>query len=585
MIMDKIFRRATAVNVWLGKAYSDTQEINRIIEDLVNHQEQEEKWPTRPTWSTGADLMLPSDWETLVQIFSRRWFHRLWTLQEFVLAKEVNLFCGNITIDLAKLLKAARFLSDHQIWMTLSYGNVKRTIHPSILAMSSLQRVVLGDEALEVDFETLLVWVYWRSMAKIATDPRDYVFGIAGVANTLAENLGLQYEPLQVEYSLTTTQVFQAFIKRIMEGTFGIRAIAIVRQTADFYIQHPHNVRTERLPSWVPDFANRNAFGLSTNGGLRHREAKHVCQNVLGQQSAADGSQSFNISESALHVNAHRIGKIHKTSRVFPNATDLECDNFLLSLIPLLMRLPEAYRRTHHTPIEALLHILRVDVDPSTIRHTGQAFDQAAVERFLVQVLQLFVWSRSLPPYNQNGDQTISWLTHGPGHNPWMIAGLTWDFPTPRTLASRAASHQLGWVLRKGESISEDIEEIVRAGGSSCQAMRRAFGARIEATKLFILQLDDHVHNDSSESSWASQGSVNPNFLLGIGPESINGGEEIWAATGTEWPFVLERNPRQDREEEASAAFRFKGEAFVLGIMQGELFETSAPKWESIVLE
>ena len=85
--------------------------------------------------------------------FFRRWFHRLWTLQEFVLAKEVDLFCGNITIDLAKMLKAARFLSDHQIWMTLSYGNVKRTIHPSILAMSSLQRVVLGDEALEVDFE------------------------------------------------------------------------------------------------------------------------------------------------------------------------------------------------------------------------------------------------------------------------------------------------------------------------------------------------------------------------------------------------------------------------------------------------
>lgn len=70
MIMDKIFRHATAVNVWLGKAYSDTQEINRIIEDLVNHQEQEEKLPTRPTWSTGADLMLPSDWDTLVQIFS-----------------------------------------------------------------------------------------------------------------------------------------------------------------------------------------------------------------------------------------------------------------------------------------------------------------------------------------------------------------------------------------------------------------------------------------------------------------------------------------------------------------------------------
>ncbi|KAL8927091.1 MAG: hypothetical protein Q9172_001513 [Xanthocarpia lactea] len=606
MIMDKIFQRATAVDVWLGKAYPDTQEINRIIQDLVNHQEQEQKWPSRPTWFTGDDLLLPSEWETLVQIFSRRWFHRLWTLQEFVLAKEVNIFCGNVTIDFARLLKAAHFLSEHQIPMTLSYSNEKRIIHPPILPMISLQRVVQGHEILQLDFlgcfsnntaaaridyESLLVWVYWRSLGKISTDPRDYVFGIAGVANALANKMGLQYEPLKVDYSLTAPQAFENFIKRIMEGRFGIRAISMVRRTTDFAIHHPNNIRTEGLPSWVPDLANRNAFGLSTNGGLKHIEARHVCQNVLGQHPTADRYRSLTVTGSALHVHAHSIGKIQKTSRVFPNAQDLECCNFPLSLIPLLIRLPKTYPKTNHTPIEALLHTLRVDVDPSTIKVTHKTFDQVAFERFLVQALQLFVWSKSLPPFDQPVERTMSWITHGPGHNPWTIAGLTPDFPIPRTLASPAESHQLGWLLRKGNSISEDIEEIAIALGKSCRTMSRAFGARIEGTKLFIIQLHDDVNDGSSKPSRAHERLPGSKFLLGLGPDSIEGGEEVWAAAGSEWPFILERYPRReaghskDGEEAAPTRFRFKGEAFVHGIMQGELYESSVPKWERIILE
>lgn len=69
--------------------------------------------------------MLLSDWETLVKVFSRRWFHRLCTLQEFALAKKVNLLCGNVTIDIVTLPTSTHFLSDHQYPMTLSYGNEK----------------------------------------------------------------------------------------------------------------------------------------------------------------------------------------------------------------------------------------------------------------------------------------------------------------------------------------------------------------------------------------------------------------------------------------------------------------------------
>ena len=445
------------------------------------------------------------------------------------------------------------------------------------------------DASSQIDYETLLVWVYWQSMAKIATDTRDYVFGIAGVASALANRMGLQYEPFKIDYSLTAAEAFQTFIIRIMKGRLGIRAISIVRQTADFSIQHPDNVRTEGLPSWVPDLANRNCFGLSTNGGLRSLEERHVCQKIFGQHVAASRYQSLTVNGSTLRLHAHSIGKVQKSSRALPNELDFtKCGNFVLSLIPLLNQLPAAYQGTNHTPIEALLHTLRLDIDSPSRNHARGAFNQTAFERYLVQALQLFVWSKSLSPHNQSVDRTMSWMTHGPGHNPWKIPGLTPDFPVSHTLASRAELNQLRWLLLKNNNISEDIQEVVTGLGSTCAAFRRAFGARVAATKLFLIQLDDG--NDIG-SSQAHQQFPRPNLLLGIGPDSIEGEEEVWAAAGTEWPFILQRHSRReahdykDGEEVASTTYQFKGEAFVHGIMHGELFESRAPEWQQIILE
>ena len=268
-----------------------------------------------------------------------------------------------------------------------------------------------------------------------------------------------------------------------------------------------------------------------------------------------------------------------------------QCGKLPLSLIPLLRQLPEAYPETSHTPIQALLHTLRLDINPSTVKYARQTFDQANFERYLVQALQLFVWSKSFPPNNQSVEQTISWLTHGPDHNPWTIAELTQDFTLPSTLVSSADLHQLGRLLGKGTNTSDDSEEVVTALGKSCRAIRRAFGVRTEATKLFTVRLDDDEYDDSSDSSQGHERLPGPDLRIGIGSDSIEEGEEVLAAAGAEWPFILERHPRQeahhhkDGEEVALTTYQFKGEAFLHGVMHGEPFRRDAPKWQLIVRE
>ena len=105
--MDKIYAQVVAVDVWLGRSNQDT---SKVLEILGNMQQMNSMFgnlftlglTTRvrtrlngaPKVSIASQLMPERDWTVLTSFFARRWFHRLWTLQEFALAKESRIICG-----------------------------------------------------------------------------------------------------------------------------------------------------------------------------------------------------------------------------------------------------------------------------------------------------------------------------------------------------------------------------------------------------------------------------------------------------------------------------------------------------------
>jgi Heterokaryon incompatibility protein (HET) len=105
-MMDKIYQKAEAVDVWLGKWTPDAGKVNGILLELLRvygEYHNVETYPIRRSWTIGPYILPAPDWELFAQLLSRRWFHRLWALQEFALAAKVNLRCGPYIIDL-KLL-------------------------------------------------------------------------------------------------------------------------------------------------------------------------------------------------------------------------------------------------------------------------------------------------------------------------------------------------------------------------------------------------------------------------------------------------------------------------------------------------
>ncbi|ERF77188.1 hypothetical protein EPUS_06468 [Endocarpon pusillum Z07020] len=282
--------------------------------------------------------------------------------------------------------------------MTPSYG--KSGIAGTVISQRFLlQQAVHSAELLDFDFlpcfqnmgsnagieyETVLAWVFWQSTTTFATDPRDYVFGIVGIANAISNKRGLPYKPFETDYSLTTAQVLQKFVLRIMDGQLGVRAIAL--------LQKSNENRTPALPSWVPDLASRQRFGLSTNGGIRPSQPSHSCKSVHGQWHST--GSPFSVHGQEVYLQSHHVGNITKAAYEYPSVVDMMgCPNFVLQLIPLLNELPDHYPWTNQPPIDVLLSTMSLDDDNTATSVSTQG--RSDFEKWLFNSLEALLYSKA----------------------------------------------------------------------------------------------------------------------------------------------------------------------------------------------
>ncbi|KAI3324367.1 heterokaryon incompatibility protein-domain-containing protein [Xylariaceae sp. AK1471] len=362
--MHNIYQQASAVDVWLGDAsQDDVANVNRVLQDLVEHGRWEAKIRTGLPQNLSSPItisvipqhILPEeDWDILIPFLSRRWFHRLWTLQEFSLAKRARVLYGKGFIDDTILAEAVSFLTNHSIPIEIQHGNHDAAgiaVHQRFLLKKHLLDVKLTAGFLPPfalnqglpNYEALLALTYWHSTATTATDPRDYIYGITGIANVIMDRLLRDevcrlracpaYQPFKVDYTLTTAEVFKQFIVRLMHGSLGIRATTLMQKSVhNEKYDRPDHQRQRRavaswedsereLPSWVPNLANRRLSPLSIRNILEPYNQSARAPNVFGSPHLI--TQQFQILANDLHVFGHRIGRVEKHSSPFPSAYEL----------------------------------------------------------------------------------------------------------------------------------------------------------------------------------------------------------------------------------------------------------------------
>jgi len=188
--MHNIYQQASTVDIWLGPAaHEELVAVRRVLRGLAKRGRKEcrirSSAPQHP-WVRRFILLLPTREELRVlnPFFSRRWFHRIWTLQEFSLAKRARFHYGDGFIDDTTLGEAVSFLVSFYQPAELQYGYndsagaavhqryVMRELFFNVQQLAEFLPHFAANHGIPT-YETVLAMTYWQSAAALAGDPRD----------------------------------------------------------------------------------------------------------------------------------------------------------------------------------------------------------------------------------------------------------------------------------------------------------------------------------------------------------------------------------------------------------------------------
>ncbi|KAH0427998.1 hypothetical protein CcaCcLH18_09357 [Colletotrichum camelliae] len=626
--MHRIYQQAEGVDIWLGTADENeatASEANDILRYIVHNADSVDRRKARLD-----DHFLPeSDWDILASFFSRRWFHRLWTLQEFALASQVRIMLGDDYIDSDILWSAAVVLYSSGFPLPLPYGH-NHSAGYAIVQHSTLRRCVEAPEQLlgllptsatremqtgMPDYEAVLMWVFWRSAATFATDARDYIYGILGVADTIMDRLAqamgchtdesrkygiisrcaqASYMPIKPDYSLDTARVFRDFIVRLMHSSsIGIRAMTLMQggETGELVSgwelqRHAEPTWLDRdsiLPSWVPNLAHKDLFPLFSSwvplGILNDTEdqrssprRRHPEHNIFSSSSNLSTTQRFNILETHLHLYGRRIGVIDRSSSRVPYAVEtLPCAEFGVNALYLLAcTLPRNSIAGNFDPgasaLETLLSTLQLGNPGATAASAKSAsgqniikmLDERQMETFYAGCLSTLICLLMMKRDKDGKPLDVQAVMEDHSISRFArIPGLSAEFLEAQVAKWTAPDMVFRWRDYRACILHRDVILTVTEGCSALvNELPWARGRALSAVALDSQLVKDAAARGAENIRIQSQQQGDHRInLMGLGPAKLEVGDEVWALQGSEYPFVLRRRHGADGEPLAGRKF------------------------------
>lgn len=247
--MRDIYSHCTVDLFWLGEHNDEVSRGMEIMEKMegfditklhsLGWRGMEEHYDKRYHWYPPR-----VDWTALRQLFryAAIW-ERVWVVQEISCAPKVLLISGNKTMewDLVE-----RILGSNDYYTDAFHAPFSHSTDTLTSDVFSLPQIIKTQRQIfcrmQTGSESKLLDVLARFRFKKATDPRDNVFGLLGLAS---DSLGVE-----VDYHKSVQDVFTRVAECLINASANFDIIS-QSQWAVFN----NSSRHLGLPSWVPDFA------------------------------------------------------------------------------------------------------------------------------------------------------------------------------------------------------------------------------------------------------------------------------------------------------------------------------------------
>ncbi|KAF7876826.1 hypothetical protein EAF04_001909 [Stromatinia cepivora] len=566
-MMGEIYSKCSQVIIWLGVADFHSPYAIEVINILSKIPEERytelqitdlEDWDIYP--KMGIEEVESWKWLEYAAFLQRTWFSRIWVVQEAFLPEKIVVICGSDVIEWADITACAKILRETGLGTLLmellvetvddveGTVYVNNTLNNQSIFQSMREMATLGTEDMgrALDLEKLLYYSRFFD----ATNPKDKIYAIRGIwekgGKTIPEDMTPDYKN-----DPTTASVYT---RAAWEIIFETRDLNILSLVEDYSLatQDPKSVRViGDLPSWVPDFnSSSNPQPLAGNprpqpGGDRWNAARSLPFEVPALPPLE--------LRYLLHITAYKLDII---SECAATQAEIMGNDFRFStVLEMLSNYPNKdyphIDDNRETYFEAFWRTLIKDTfrklpAREDARHAFQYFIAVRVsELSIAHNYALSNHTLDLPSLQNIYDDTKRLINALSQHNFNKSLIPTWE--NLETLIKVAANENL--TDPEKAKFDKDYKDFY-------EAFRVVYGGR----RMFR----------------TCKG------YLGIGAQTLNTGEEdeIWVVAGSKVPMVLRRV-----EGSKSGNRRLIGEAYVHGLMNGEILGIAREKMECLFLE
>ena len=253
-IMDRIYKTASNVLVWLGVSANNSDlvfdQASAVVEGCAGIFERFVDENQLPSFNL-PDVTDPL-WHAIGDLLGRRWFTRLWVIQEVVLASNIVIVCGSKRITWDLLGKLAGEITRIGLCAT-ARGNRIPNPHRSdgfgAIESINILRKQFNDRMTPPNPYGFLSIVS-LGREKDVTEPVDRIYGLLGLANDIVR------ESIMIDYSQERREQFwKAYIDfGKLWAKLDYRYLLSIAPSKD---------RPSELPSWCPNFNSDTSTAFS----------------------------------------------------------------------------------------------------------------------------------------------------------------------------------------------------------------------------------------------------------------------------------------------------------------------------------